>query len=615
MSYSSRRVVVGLICVIASALPSPAAVAQSVTWRVETPFRLIVDPAAADEHRAVLDALSADERRTPVLAVERRLGSAKPRGWAEAWIDQLCWSPERQHYGCAGAEPYAHPASHRVRLGLDKPRRGTCRWTIDARERLPSASARSVAHPCAESLVVDVPYPHGAAVSVVTEDGNQARADVRVRDLLIVSIGDSFASGDGNPDVPVRLDDRRTMGYRGPAAVAVMDYPARAGNWSTPRDLAFREHGPRWMSSACHRSLYGHHARAALQIALENLHRAVTFASFACWGSDIVNGLFLPMKATEIVPDLPRLSQLSAVAELQCGTGRLARKEWPRAFEMGGALPELIELSGLYCPAEHARRIDMLLVAVGGNDVGFAQLVANTVLSDATPLRQVSGWLGHRILPDQARTALAALPERYKALNRAVHSILHVPWAESDRIVLTAYPPIALDDETGDACASGREGMTVNPAFALDQQRARDSERIGREPYTVMQRAARRHGWTFVDAHRQLFLRHGYCAGRTDSLAAPADETRLPRFADDTWTPFPPSQWEPYAPRRRWIRTPNDAFLTVNYHVPRFGEAIMNLVLASSYSGAFHPTAEGHAAMADALTAKLRGLLRKYALE
>jgi hypothetical protein len=36
------------------------------------------------------------------------------------------------------------------------------------------------------------------------------------------------------------------------------------------------------------------------------------------------------------------------------------------------------------------------------------------------------------------------------------------------------------------------------------------------------------------------------------------------------------------------------------------------ILLASTYSGAFHPTAEGQAAMADAVAAEARRVLAKY---
>jgi hypothetical protein len=40
--------------------------------------------------------------------------------------------------------------------------------------------------------------------------------------------------------------------------------------------------------------------------------------------------------------------------------------------------------------------------------------------------------------------------------------------------------------------------------------------------------------------------------------------------------------------------------------------AWLQLLLASTYSGAFHPTAEGHAAIADAVADKARAVLKKY---
>ena len=76
-----------------------------------------------------------------------------------------------------------------------------------------------------------------------------------------------------------------------------------------------------------------------------------------------------------------------------------------------------------------------------------------------------------------------------------------------------------------------------------------------------------------------------------------------------------------YASRQRWFRTPNDAFMTGNFHAAASlmqkvlqmqGLSWFQLLLASIYSGAFHPTAEGHAAIADAVVANARTVLEKY---
>jgi hypothetical protein len=87
------------------------------------------------------------------------------------------------------------------------------------------------------------------------------------------------------------------------------------------------------------------------------------------------------------------------------------------------------------------------------------------------------------------------------------------------------------------------------------------------------------------------------------------------------WEPYNPSEWRAYTTRQRWFRTPNDAFMTGNFHVSEslLQKALktqslswMQVLLASVYSGAFHPTAEGQAAIADAVVEKAREVLAKY---
>ena len=96
---------------------------------------------------------------------------------------------------------------------------------------------------------------------------------------------------------------------------------------------------------------------------------------------------------------------------------------------------------------------------------------------------------------------------------------------------------------------------------------------------------------------------------------------RLPRKVNGAWKPYNPADFQAYASRQRWFRTPNDAFMTGNFHVAAslLTKALkfeslswFQLLLASTYSGAFHPTAEGHAAIADAVASKARVVLQKY---
>jgi len=97
------------------------------------------------------------------------------------------------------------------------------------------------------------PYPH--------------EQDVTVRDFLIVSIGDSYASGQGNPDVPQWIFDDDP--FERPSASPAI-----------------------WQDQRCHRSALAGPARAAMGIERRDLHTSVTFISFACSGATIERETF-----------------------------------------------------------------------------------------------------------------------------------------------------------------------------------------------------------------------------------------------------------------------------------------------------------------------------------
>ncbi|HUS98674.1 MAG TPA: hypothetical protein VMX97_18265, partial [Hyphomicrobiaceae bacterium] len=377
-----------------------------------------------------------------------------------------------------------------------------------------------------------------------------------------------------------------------------------------------------WMDQACHRSLYSHQLRTALQLALEDPHRAVTFAGYACSGAEVTKGLFVRYKGNEWVPTPPDLSQVSAVSQAQCGGREAVEKDYPEAYHMRGKIADL--KGGLVlrkCARRHARKIDLLLLSIGGNDIGFARLVANAVLPEKTILKRLGGWFGQVYGKSDAVAPLAELKARYKSLRRVFHNILYIPWNESDRVVLTGYPGMALLEDGKSVCPSGQSGMEVLPAYGLNSARAREGEEVAERLHALMQAEARRNGWRFAERHRAAFRGRGICAGGAGDGIKAADDLRFPRKINGKWDPYNPADYRPYVPRRRWFRTPNDAFLTGNFHVT--GSVMKRVLrqksllwtqvlLASTYSGAFHPTAEGHAAIADAAVEQARGVLARY---
>lgn len=596
-----------------------------IKWRVENPFRFFTDPRDTNVHRATYLALTPEERETPILSAERALSTRHPEGWASTMFRKTCWNRSRNEFTCPDDTDYINPDKHAIvaeLAGASDPA-VNCIWRVNLRGAT-AGRAEAVTKPCSEALVVDVPYPDGATLMVEIAGRPVAQADVKVRDLLIAGMGDSFASGEGNPDGPVRFSRERTASYGG-SGKDLLGYPARVGSWKSIGDKAFIEENARWLDQACHRSLYSFELRAALQLALEDPHRAVTYVGVACSGAEVTAGLFLRYKGNEWVPNPPLLSQISAVAEAQCGKNDAPAQDLPEAYHMQGAIKDL--QGGLVlrkCAIEKARKIDLLMISIGGNDIGFSRLLANAVLAEKSLLKKLGGWFGEVEGQVEASRALDVVDQRYKSLNRALHNILHLPWDEADRVILTAYPPLALLGDGSATCPDGNAGMDVLADFRLSEKRAKDGTWVADKLQRVMTSSAKAYGWTFADAHRQAFVGRGICAGYTDNAFSIADDLRLPRMINDKWVPYNPADYRAYAARQRWFRTPNDAFMTGNFHVSgsMLQKALkleslswFQLLLASTYSGAFHPTAEGHAAIADSVTEKARQVLRKYKQE
>ncbi|MDX2156767.1 MAG: hypothetical protein SFW09_09670 [Hyphomicrobiaceae bacterium] len=614
---------IAVIALAALLGPIPAAAEPAIAWRLENPFRFFTDPKHTETHRATFLALSDEERQTPILSSERALAERHGTdGWAATMLDQTCWEPQLNRHACKSVPDYMQPTAHTIVAELNSvPDAGKvdCTWLTTPRD----ARGTALTVPCDVAVKLEVPYPKGARISVEVGAREVAQTDVRVEDVLIVGMGDSFGSGEGNPDVPVRFSKERTTDYGDPASGQLSGYPARAGDWKTIGDKQFQDANPRWLDQACHRSLYSHQLRVALQLAIESPQRAVTFVNFACSGAEIVRGIFLRYRGHEWVPTPPDLSQVSAIAQEQCGKRPARNYDLPEAYHIGGKVPEL--QGGLVlrkCDPEHARRIDLLLVSIGGNDVGFSRLVANAVLADQSLLRRVGGWMGEVHGHAEAQKLLDGLGDRYKSLNRALHNLLHIPWKEADRVLLVGYPALTLLDDGRAVCPDSRAGMTVAPDFELSEQKARDSMTAADRLDSIMKSASRQHGWSFVNGHRSRFNGRSICAGWIERAVSTADDLRLPRKINGDWEPYNPASWRPYASRQRWFRTPNDAFMTGHFHAAQsaFPKAMpaktmswLQVLLASLYSGAFHPTAEGQAAIADAAVVEARRVLGKYA--
>jgi hypothetical protein len=211
---------------------------------------------------------------------------------------------------------------------------------------------------------------------------------VHPRDYLIVSLGDSFASGDGAPVAPQEFDF-----------------------------LGFVSKGPEWSDRRCHRSSRSAPSQAAAALEAGDPHSTITFVHLACSGSVIGPPQFFPTK--------PR----GGLFETDIGEDHCCN-------ENSTIPPQLDDLAWL----NRKRPIDAVTISAGGNDLGFAFITArcaedlpNILNRDWTACdRQVN-----RVVAPLNR-ALDALPGKLDALRKRLGEIGVPPGA----VYVTGYPDI-----------------------------------------------------------------------------------------------------------------------------------------------------------------------------
>ena len=180
---SSALFAAALLAVALSA--SVAAANPRIEWRVENPFRLFNDPADSEIHRQTLLSLSPEERRQPVLNSERALANRHPEGWAATMFKKTCWHWADNRHACADQPDYLSPKSHVVVASVRdlEALEAVCTWLTAPLGR-GKGRGRATTQPCAEPVLLDVPYPSGAEISVEVGANVTARRDAELQPVL-----------------------------------------------------------------------------------------------------------------------------------------------------------------------------------------------------------------------------------------------------------------------------------------------------------------------------------------------------------------------------------------------------------------------------------------------
>src|SRR5467141_619549 len=583
---------------------------MQISWEVRNRFRLF------REERDFLLQTDAERGRS-VLAAEQALElQSDGRGWARNTVNRLCIDlAGRVSEPCTRdnvKESYLTPVDHpvTVRLTGQIPVGATCAWSFDEGEGPPRQSTLD----CAEPINFRARYGRPTVVNVEVSSGPDApqrvATEIMVRDIFIAGLGDSIASGEGNPDRPIALSDEGFC-FRSYLGTAVAQYyrPSRAGYkggraCEAPDTLqAWQRQSALWFNSACHRSLYSYQTRTALALAVQHPHIAVTYLPLACTGATIADGLFGAQGARECPP--------TKSASACQGT-------------VSAQLPELREAVGAAKRQQPDRQLDLVLLSIGANDINFSGLVADVIVVTATErvLFRRTGVMGS---VEDSRAALTRdLPQGFAKLREALKPLV----GDLQRVVYVSYanPTLAY----GAPCPGGRAGFDIHPSFNAEPQRLANVSGYVQNEFRpqlkalalcqsgILCRDPAADRMTFVDAHQAAFADHGFCARAQNdpefdrTCFSPKGESSDPDIVTAANQPMlcgrSAGEYRAYLPRARWIRDANDSYFAAmtypqglppqmqpsDIHDATWG------VLSAVYGGAVHPSAEGHAAMADA---------------
>jgi lysophospholipase L1-like esterase len=615
--FSSSMMSVALLASVLAALPVSQAAAQTaadsglqISWEVRNRFRLF------REERDFLLHTDAGRGRS-ILSAEQALEmQSDGRGWARNVVNRLCIDlAGRVSEPCTRdnvKESYLTPVDHAVvvRLTGAVPVGATCAWSFDDGD-----GPQQSTFDCAEPVNFRARYGRTTAATVDVSSGSdgsqRVSTEIAVRDIFIAGLGDSIASGEGNPDRAVALADEGFC-FRSYLGTAYAQYyrPSRAGYkggraCEAPDTLqVWQRQSALWFNPACHRSLYSYQTRTALALAVQYPHIAVTYLPLACTGATIADGLFGSQRARECPP-----SKSSQTCQ---GT-------------VNGQLAELREAVTAAKRRQPDRKLDLVLLSVGANDIYFSGLVTDVIVDTPTE-RTLFRRSGVMASVDDARGALTRdLPQGFSKLREALKPLV----GDMSRVVYTSYANPTLSSG-GAPCPGGRAGFDIHPSFNAEPQRLAAVSNFVENEFLpqlkalalcqsgILCRNPRADRMTFVDAHQAAFADHGFCArAQTDpefdrqcfSATGESFESDLVNAASQPMVcGRSAGEYRAYLPRARWIRDANDSYFAAmtypqglpssqqpsDIHDATWG------ILSAVYGGAVHPSAEGHAAMADA---------------
>jgi hypothetical protein len=414
--------------------------------------------------------------------------------------------------------------------------------------------------------------------------------EVRIEDLLVVSIGDSYSSGEGNPEAWIQ--ERRLVETSSP----FFPYFLLTGLRTRFHDVWWADDGV-GPSRGPSTTYVGPFEQVSEHLSLVEQQHLRAHRSTLAWPS-------------QVAWDLERLSPRSSVTFLALPVTGARVRVGVLNPTAGADHP----VGTKYLPSQMytlkqligARKIDLVLVSIGGNDVGFSQLVLILMLYDYSYWDAMSEWA--RSAVDQARSKLISTfetgsfksayydpdsdkPEQFsnveglgrlrKALADLANALTELG-VDADDVYQIEYPDLFTNAD-GKPCHLALTHV-VETVFGGNMGKRLEQQEMAWAMSALLPRlntqialACEDSRWTFVTGIRERFKGHGVCT------------PRIP-FAGNPY----PSRVKVTTDGLRWIRAGLEAEEIQGPHGSSIKEYGLHVAERIDTLGMLHPTDIGH---------------------
>ena len=424
--------------------------AETIDWKVVNRFPLF---AQSDDFKKIEASFKNPQTATQFLSANSHdvniLRNMMP-------INRTAWNTDTEKYDKSVLLKDMHEVEFVLEGGSIS---DNCLWSINNKTEEPVA--------CNKPVHADIRENEPINVIVKTASREYKLSDEKgIKTKFIVGLGDSFASGEGNPDYPTVFKNIST--YDG---------------WFMNK-ISSIDKSVEWWDRTCHRSLLSWQSLYALRESIVDNHRVIKFASFACSGAEIYDGFFNPQEKPpggEITGKKRVLeSQHDALMGLLCeGQLKTRKKTFRSGFEMKNQPPTMPghgsqNIQQIVGPAGQAYygeiknyagcddkllKVDQILLSFGGNDFGFSGVVKwglgvhDSNNHSGGPLGIFKGFgIGlvnqalNPISPEFASKSLVHLDNLYSDLHESINEFN----IETSKVSVLIYPdPLPTDDFEG----------------------------------------------------------------------------------------------------------------------------------------------------------------------